>query len=81
MRKLYFLAACLEAKISIVETEGLNFVRKIEDITIVERHVVSVTSEYNEMPLEHNTRVAVSCSRPLSLHVEDLSLLVFTHCR
>ena len=81
MRNLYFLAACLEAEISIVESEGLNFVRKIEDITIVERHVVSVTSEYNEMPLEHNTCVAVSCSRSLSFHVEDLSLLVFTHCR
>ena len=74
MRNLYFLAACLEAEISIVESEGLNFVRKIEDITIVERHVVSVPSKYPKTPEINNCCVTIPCC---GIAVQKLCMVVF----
>ena len=57
----------------------LHLVAKIEDIAVIEGHVMAITAENKKMILEDHARVAVPGSRPLPLHVEDLGLVRSAH--
>ena len=57
----------------------LHLVAKIEDIAVIEGHVVAITAEDKKMILEDHACVAVPGSRPLPLHVEDLGLVRSAH--
>ena len=65
----------------VFEAEGTNFIRQIENVAVVEGHVMTVATKDKQVVLEDNSRVTISSSRSLSLHVEDLSILVLANHR
>lgn len=72
-----FADSCFSRKLnSIVKAQGCDLVRQVEGITVIEGHVVPIASKYHQVILEDDTRVAVSGSRPLALHMENLGILV-----
>ena len=65
-----------EGQSLVFEAEGSHFVGEVEDVAIVEGHVMTVATKDKQVVLEDNSGVTISSSRSLSLHVEDLSILV-----
>ena len=65
----------------VFEAEGANFIRQVENVAVVEGHVMTVATKDKQVVLEYNSRVTIPSSRSLSLHVEDLSILVLANHR
>ena len=49
-----------------------KFICEIEDIRIVEGHVMPITTEYDQVFLKDHSRMAISRRRSLPLYVENL---------
>ena len=63
----------------VFEAEGANFIRQVENVAVVEGHVMTVATKYKQVVLEDNSCVTIPSSRSLSLHVEDLGILVLAN--
>ena len=59
----------------------LHLVAEIEDIAVIEGHVVTITTKDNKMILEDHASVTVPGGRPLSLDMKDLGLIRTAHHR
>ena len=59
----------------------LHLIAQIEDVAVIEWHVMSITTKDKKMILEDHACVTVPGSRPLPLHVEDLGLIRSAHHR
>ncbi len=51
----------------------------MENIAVVEGHMVAIASEHNKLVLENDTGVTVTCSRSLAFNMVDLSFTLSTH--
>ena len=65
----------------IFESESVDFVCQVEDVAIIERHVVAVTTKDEQVVLEDDSCVSVSCRWSLTLDVENLCVLVSANHR
>ena len=54
--------------------ERLDLIAQVEDVGVIEGHVMAITSENNKMVLEDDSSVAVSGCGTLALDMEDLGL-------
>ena len=59
----------------------LHLVAEIEDIAVIEGHVVTITAKDNKMILEDHACVTVPGGWPLSLDMKDLGLIRTAHHR
>ena len=59
----------------------LHLVAEIEDIAVIEGHVVTITTKDNKMILEDHASVTVPGGWPLSLDMKDLGLIRTAHHR
>ena len=59
----------------------MDLVAEVEDVGVIERHVVTVASEHDQVVLEDHASVAISSRWSLSLHVEDLVVIGATEHR
>ena len=72
----------MQARQSLVfEAKRSYLIRQVENVAVVEGHVMTVATKYKQVVLEDNSRVTIPSSRSLSLHVEDLSILVLANHR
>ena len=59
---------------SLFEAHALQLVTQVEDIAVVEWHVVAITSEHNQLVLEDHSCVAVASCRSFAFDVMNLSV-------
>ena len=51
-----------------------KFIRNIENVGVVEWHMMPIATENDQVVLENYSRVAISCRRALALHVVNLGV-------
>jgi len=54
----------------------LDLVLQVENIAVIEGHVMPVTTEYYQVTLKDDASVTIPGSWPLALHMEDLGVLI-----
>ena len=66
---------------SVIEAKSGNLICQVEDITVIEWHVVTVTTKDNQVILVDKASMTVSCCWSLAFNVIDLSCLLMTMLR